>query len=102
MSTTFEIPLTSGAQSFSVPLAGVTYSMRLRCCGVEAPSWVLDVSTEAGDPLVSGLPLVTGCDLLAQHGHLGIGGGLYVVSDIDPPTYASLGVATKLYFLPSS
>lgn len=103
MSTPFKIPLGAGAQSFVVPLAGVSYRMLLRWCASNAtPAWVLDISTEAGAPLVRGLPLVTGCDLLSQHAHLGIGGGLYVVSDTDPPTFDSLGTTTKLYFLPSS
>jgi len=103
MSTPFKIPLSAGAQSFVVPLAGVSYGMRLWWCASSAtPAWVLDISKEDGTRLVSGLPLVTGCDLLAQHAHLGIGGGLYVVSDTDPPTFDSLGDTTKLYFLPSS
>lgn len=103
MSTPFEIPLSAGPQTFSAPLAGVTYRMRLTwCASVSTPAWVLDIATDAGDPLVSGLSLVIGSDLLAQHAHLNIGGGLYVVSDIDPPTYDSLGVTTKLYFLPST
>lgn len=102
MSTPFEIPLAKGAQSFLVTLAGASYRMRLRWSGVATPSWLLDISTEAGAPLVSGLPLVTGSDLLAQHAHLNIGSGLYVFSDVDPPTYASLGVSTKLYFLPTA
>lgn len=102
MSTAFEINLVAGAQSLSVPLSGGVYRLRLRWSGFATPSWLLDISTEAGDPLVSGLPMVTGSDLLAQHAHLNIGGGLYVVSDVDPPTYASLGVSTKLYFLPTA
>lgn len=64
--------------------------------------WVLDIADSANNPLVQGIPLVTGCDLLQQFGHLGIGGALWVLTDGDPmavPTYHNLGSLSHLYFV---
>lgn len=102
MTAPYLIPLQAGAQSFVATLAGVSYRMRVSWRESVIPAWVLDISTEGGEAILSGLPLLPGVDLLAQHAHLGIGGGLYVVTDVDPPTYDSLGTYTKLYFLPDS
>lgn len=98
MTTPSIIPLEAGAQTLSVPLAGVTYRMRIWWRESVTPCWMLDLSTDAGVALVSGLPLLPGADLLAQHQHLGVGGALYVLADSDI-TYDSLGTSTRLYFL---
>lgn len=95
---TFEIPLQAGAQELTVPLGGVAYRLRLWWCDGITPAWMLDISTEQGAPLVRGIPLLPGADLLEQHAHLGILGRLGVVAD-GVPTYDSLGTSTKLYFV---
>lgn len=100
MTTPSIIPLEAGAQSLSVPLGGTSYRMRIWWRESVTPCWMLDLSTDAGVSLVSGVPLLPGADLLAQHQHLGIAGALYVLADADI-TYDSLGVSTRLYFLPS-
>jgi len=99
MTTPQLIPLEAGAQTLAVPLGGVTYRMRIWWRESVTPAWVLDLATDEGTALVSGLPLLPGADLLAQHKHLGIPGVLYVLSDGDI-TYDSLGASTRLYFLP--
>ncbi|MDE2403044.1 MAG: hypothetical protein KGL90_15415 [Burkholderiales bacterium] len=101
MTSLFLIPTQPGAQSVTVPLAGVSYRLRLWWCESATPAWLLDIATENGAALVRGLPLLPGADILAQHKHLGIGGGLYMASD-GAPTYDSLGTSSKLYFLPDS
>jgi hypothetical protein len=102
MSQTYEIPLTPQAQTFSVTLAGATYDMTLtwRDAPALGGGWMLDLADASGNPLIQGIPLVTGADLLAQHAHLGLGFQLYIQSDGDPaaaPTYTSLGVTSHLY-----
>jgi hypothetical protein len=52
--------------------------------------------------LVSGIPLVTGVDLLAPYAYLGFGGELLVATDGNTaavPTYANLGTGSHLYFV---
>jgi len=65
-------------------------------------AWVLDIADVSSDPIVQGIPLVTGCDLLAQYAYLGIPGQLVVQTDGSPdtmPTYANLGTNSHLYYV---
>ena len=64
--------------------------------------WVLDIADASGNDILSGLPLVTGADLLAQYGYLGFGGGLWVqtASAPDaPPTFDNLGDDGQVYWV---
>lgn len=65
-------------------------------------SWAVDVSDEDGNALVTSVPIVTGCDLLAQFGYLGFSGQLIAQTDGDPqavPTFANLGTQGHVYFV---
>jgi hypothetical protein len=125
MATWYEMPLIAQAQTFSIQLAGVTYTMRLMFheanagisgapVGVDTleqnvvvdtnvlDGWVLDISNSTGEPIAFGLPLIPGIDLLYQYQYLGIGGALMVIVDGNPdgvPDYSSLGDTSHLYFL---
>jgi hypothetical protein len=102
MASVYEIPLTAQAQTFSVSLAGVEYTITLAWRDADEGGWFLDLADAAGNVIVSGIPLVTGADLLGQYRYLGIGGGLQVQSDGDPdavPTYTNLGATSHLYFV---
>lgn len=97
----FEIPLTPEAQSFTISLAGVQYRISLAWNTV-AGYWTIDVADLDGAVFATGLPLVTGADLLGQHKHLGVGGALVAQTSGDPdavPTYENLGVDGHLYFV---
>jgi hypothetical protein len=51
---------------------------------------------------VSGIPLVTGVDLLSQYSYLGIPGALLVTTDRgagEVPTFDGLGVTSHLYYV---
>jgi len=66
-----------------------------------ASCWVIDISDSSGNPLVQGIPLVCGADLLGQYGYLGLGGELIVQTDNSPdtpPTFTNLGASGHLYF----
>jgi hypothetical protein len=98
----FEIPLAPQPQLFSIQLAGVTYNMRLQWNDATTGGWVLDIFDENDVPMVCGMALVTGADLLEQYGYLGFGGALYVQSDFDVdavPDFTNLGVNSHLYFV---
>jgi len=96
-----EIPLTPKPQYFNIDLAKRTYRFVL----AYRNGWTLDVySTEhdPAEPIILGLPLVTGVDILSQYQHLGIGGALVILSDstvFAEPTRDNLGQATRLYFV---
>lgn len=97
-----EIPLTPTPQQFAIQLAGVQYQITL--IWRDMAGWVLDIANNDRTPLIQGIPLVAGTDLLAQYRYLGIGGALFVVSDPNvllPPTQDNLGIECHLYFLVS-
>ena len=100
--TTYTIPLTAEDQSFSISLAGAEYQLTLRWIDADEGGWVLDLALpDGGGDLVSGIPLVTGCDLLAPYEYLGIGGGLVVWADDNdlPPSVDNLGDGVDLIFI---
>lgn len=103
MSSIFKLPLQIGVpQTFSAVLGGVTYQLTLQYRNDPNGGWVLDIDDVSGNPLVHGLPLVTGINLLAQHKHLGFGGGLYVQTSDNPdavPTFSNLGSDGLLYWV---
>lgn len=65
--------------------------------------WVLDIYDVNDVPILQGVPLVCGADLLEQFAYLGLEGQLLAQTDHatdTPPTYDNLGLAGHLYFLP--
>lgn len=97
----FEIPLTSQAQVFSISLAGVPYRLSVIWNDVNQ-SWILDIRDAGGVDIVTGIPLVTGRDLLDPFRYLGIGGSLVVQSDCGVdyvPDFTNLGNQGHLYFV---
>lgn len=102
MATTYEIPLSSDPQSFSIQLEGITYNLTLTYRDADMGGWLLNIADVGGNALVNGIPLVTGRDLLEPYSYLGLGGALWASTDADPdavPTYANLGTASHLYFV---
>jgi hypothetical protein len=97
MSSTFEIPLTPAQQTFLISLAGVQYTFALQWR--DPAGWFLDVADSTGNPLVGGIPLVTGINLLGQYAYLNFGFELWVQTDAADatPTYANLGLQSHLY-----
>lgn len=98
--TTYEIPLTPEAQTFTISLAAVTYQLTLTFCAA-ADVWLVSFAQEDGTPVLTSVPLVTGVDLLEPYGYLNFGGQLTCGTDGDaslPPTYDNLGVTARLFF----
>lgn len=101
MSSAFEIPLISEPQRFSVSLAGVTYNITLRW-NQPGQFWGMDIADINDVPIIQGVPLVTGANLLEQFDYLGIGGRMVVTTDYNasaPPTSSNLGTQSHLYFV---
>lgn len=99
----YEIPLTSEPQSFGISLSGRELRLAFRWAESACPDapggWLLDIYDAPDDlaPLVLGIPLVAGCDLLRPYAYLGLGGGLYLSGDM-PPTLDNLGSDVFLLF----
>lgn len=106
MATTYyEIPLTPNAQQFFITLGPTQYVMTLIYRDTIEGGWVLDIADAAGVPIVQGIPLVTGADLLAAYPDKNFSGKLLVATDGDGsavPTFANLGTASHVYFAVTS
>lgn len=98
----YEIPLTPDPQVFTITLSGTVYQLTVQYRNIDQGGWVLDIADNAGNPIVQGIPLVTGADLLSQYKHLGFAGGLYVQTTDNPdavPTFDNLGTGAHLYWV---
>lgn len=61
----YELPMTADAsQEFVSTIDGVKYLFRVQL-NVRADIWTIDVNTVADIPIIAGMPLVMGVDLLS-------------------------------------
>lgn len=91
-----EIPLTADNQQFSIIIAGATYRISIIW---RETCWVMDMFNDRSEPLISGVPLVTGADLMAQYEYMGLGFKMAVVCDDEAqeyPTKIDLGSRSHL------
>lgn len=101
--TVYEVPLSSVPQTQTISLGGTFYQLTTRW-NITAQCWMMDIADSTGNPILTGIPLVTGADLLEQYGYLDLmgGGSLVVQSGSDPDTIpgpTSLGVDGHLFYL---
>lgn len=85
-------------------MAGVEYQLTVKWNDPNQ-SWMVDIADSNGNPIVSGIPLVTGKDLLAPYGYLNFGGQLIAqtTNNVDAvPTFVNLGSTGNLYFIVQS
>ena len=103
MNSTFLIPLVNTPQTFQIALAGVNYTMTVKWNDASDAGWQFDLANaDTNASLIAGAPFVTGVDILAGLGYLGINGSLFVATDGDQnavPTFTNLGVNSNLYFV---
>lgn len=102
MPTYSEIPLSPTPQAFSITLSGVSYWLSIAYAAVDQGGWSLDIADAQKVPVVNGLPLVTGADLLEQYEYLGLPGRLWVQTLSDPdavPTFDNIGGDAKLLWV---
>lgn len=100
--TTLEIPLSGDPETFTIALGGTEYRLSVLYRDAVDGGWTVDLASVDGTPIVSGIPLVTGADLMAQYGFLGFPGQLIVQSDASPdaaPTWDNLGSGSHLRFV---
>ncbi|WP_315313138.1 phage baseplate plug protein [Pantoea vagans] len=92
-----EIPLSPDNQQFTTAINGVNYS--ILTLWRDDAGWIIDLLDSSGKAIVTGIPLVTGANLLAQFAYLNLGFGLAVVCDdpaMDYPTKTDLGIRSHL------
>ncbi|CDL85417.1 phage baseplate plug family protein [Xenorhabdus szentirmaii] len=94
-----EIPLQAENQRFDIQLGGINYQMRLQCR--DCAGWVLDIMHPNSEPIVRGIPLVFGVDILEQHSYLGFNGSLvfYCNDPKNEMNRKALGRSNRLYFI---
>lgn len=98
-----EIPLTADNQQFNITLGDFTGQVKL--IWRDAAGWIMDLMDSGSNPLLTGAPLVSGVNLLAQYPQLGIDGALVVISDDETqeyPTSTNLGTDSHTYFVQES
>lgn len=98
----FKVPLSPQPQKFSIELGGTTYNLRFFWNDAPEGGWSMNINDFNDDPIVQGIPLVVGADLLAQYAYLGFPGALFINTDFDPlapPTFSNLGIQSNLLFL---
>ena len=67
-------------------------------------SWIIDIADSSGNAIVSGIPMVTGVDLLEQYSYLNFGFQMVAQTDNAPdtvPDYSGLGSTGHLYAIVS-
>ena len=99
----FEIPLSSGAQKFSIRLGENTLQIRLVWREAERVGWFIDLFDNDGLDLITGIQLRSGRNILEEHAHLGLG-ALTVSLDVDTsrdPPYDEMGSKVQLYWMAS-
>lgn len=95
----YEIPLSPDNQAFNIMLGNVTYKLQVKWLDF---AWVLDLMDSSGREIVSGIPMVTGGNLLAQWDYLNLGFALEMACDDvkqDYPTKTDLGLRSHLYVI---
>lgn len=104
MITPFLIPLQPNPQILLITLAGVQYQLTVKW-NAQCQSWMIDIADSSANPILSGIPMVTGCDLLGQFAYLKFGGELVAQTNNGTdavPTFTNLGGNGNLYFLVKS
>jgi hypothetical protein len=97
----YKIPLTPVPQTFNINLADKEYRLTVRWNAAIEGGWQLDIASAGkGEPILSGIPIVTGADLLGPYEYLGFGGSLvcYSGSSDAAPAFDNLGVENELLF----
>lgn len=97
----YEIPFTAEPQTFVISLAGKDYRLTT-AWNQEAGHWTVDFLKPDNSPILTGVPIVPGTDLLAQHAYLSLGGRVFVQSSGDVtkvPGFADLGNDSLVFFV---
>lgn len=98
----YEFPLRPEAQEMQITLATIEYTVKFGWCDSADGGWFIDVSGVDGLPIVRGVPLTAGENVLQQFAYLGFPGAIYVETDdnqLVEPTYDNLGTNGRVLFV---
>lgn len=98
----FTIPLIATPQKMAIRLGGIGYQLTFQYRNCDQGGWTIDIADGSGNAILSGIPMVTGINLLAQYKYLQLGGGLFVQTTSNPdavPTFENLGDDALLYWV---
>ena len=98
--TVLQIPLSNSSEAFSVSLGGAYYNLATRW-NAQINYWTLDISDANNNPIVLGIPMVAGRNLLEPYQTLGFNFALYVMCDgtQNDPAFTTLGISDNLYYV---
>lgn len=102
----FKIPLEARNQITRMQINGINYQLRVmwnKMAGV----WILDIFTDTGFPILCGIPLITGANLLGQYEYKHIGNDVIFIvltlavghSPSEIPSQTNLGTDGNLYYI---
>ena len=101
MSTVYELPLTPTPQTFRALFPSGRYFVRFIYCDSLEPCWLMDLSDAiTGDPIIAGVPLVPGVDLLEEYAYLNFNFKMWCTVDGDPagvPNFDDLGTSGHVW-----
>jgi len=93
----FLVPLQSGAQTFTLPIGNLKYSLTL-LWNHKASQWIMDISTANSLRVLSGIPLVFNSSLLRPFRYLNLG-FTFVCVPTNPNVVASYdNLSTQMLF----
>lgn len=101
--TAYLVPLKATNQRFTITLSGVPYQCTVRWNDMNQ-AWQLDIADQQGNAIRTGIPIVTGTDLLRPYRYLNFGGQLIAqtTNDVDAvPTLTNMGGTGNLFFVVS-
>jgi hypothetical protein len=96
------VPLRPQPQTMTIALSGVTYTLSFNYRNVPMGGWTVDIGDASGNPILQGVPLVTGANLLKKYAYLGFVGALWVQTLDNPdavPTFQNLGSDGQLFYV---
>lgn len=99
--TVYKLPLSPQAQKFSIILGNKVYNVTQKWNYV-SQLWMLDFADTNDNPILQGVPLITGADLFEQYAYLGFGGQLRAQTDNNPsvpPNFTNLGSDANVYYV---
>lgn len=101
----FRIPFVNTNQNFNITLSGK--NLRVTCnWNEELPAWVISIQDASTQQyIISGVALVTGCNLFSQFYYTGVKGEIAVYTNGNPgeiPTFESLGNESQVLYNPGA
>lgn len=100
--STYQIPLSSGAQMFPIRLGDRNYRVTLLYRDADGGGWFLDLERTYGSDALRGMPLIVGVNLLEQYGYKQMGGALWCElprrETTYEPSFVDMGQTLSLFW----